>query len=77
MKVEKWIELEEIFTELMGHSKGIDTMVDEKRDVAPKKPICDLSEKEDNILIHRLREKYKNYQSARASINNSKNERVA
>jgi len=69
MEIKKWIELEEMFTDLMGDSKGINVMVDEKREVAPKKPIHELSVREDKKLIHRLRQRYKNYKSAKIQYN--------
>ncbi len=68
MMIEKWVEIEGMFTELMGHNKGIGAMVDIKRDVAPKKPICDLSKREDDIILHRLRKKYRSYKNSRRII---------
>ena len=65
MKVEKWIEIEELYTNLMGYSKGIGAMVDIKRGVAPKKPLYDLSKREDDILMHRLRKRYRSYKDSR------------
>ncbi len=68
MMVEKWVEIEAMFTDLMGHDKGIGAMVDIKRDVAPNKPIYDLSKREDDILIHRLRKRYRIYKDSRRII---------
>lgn len=65
MKVEKWIEIEELYTDLMGHNKGIGAMVDIKRDVAPKKPLYELSKREDDIIMHRLRKRYRLYKNSR------------
>jgi len=45
-------------TELMGWEAGIETMCDAHREVAPKKPIYELSEREDKKIKYRLRKKY-------------------
>ena len=45
-------------TELMGWEEGIETMCDAHREVAPKKPIYELSEREDKKVKYRLRKKY-------------------
>jgi|TARA_Y100000034_G_scaffold50904_1_gene62639 hypothetical protein len=48
-------------TELMGWNAGIDAMCEAHREVAPKKPIYELSEREDKKLIFRLRKRYSKY----------------
>ena len=42
----------------MGWEKGIDAMVEIKREVAPKVPIYDLSTREDKLLLFKLRKRY-------------------
>jgi hypothetical protein len=69
MEIEKWIEIEDMFTSLVGHSKGIGSMVEIKRDVAPKKPIYELSKREDEILLHRLRKQYGFYKEHKYIVN--------
>jgi hypothetical protein len=61
MKIEDWIKIEESMTELMGWDRGIDVMCEEHRSVAPKKPIYDLTKREDKKLIFRLRKRYSKY----------------
>ena len=61
MKIEDWIKIEEYMTELMGWDRGIDAMCEEHRSVAPKKPIYDLTKREDKKLIFRLRKRYSKY----------------
>tara|TARA_R100001480_G_scaffold146759_1_gene145444 strand:- start:376 stop:576 length:201 start_codon:yes stop_codon:yes gene_type:complete len=58
MKIKDWIKIEESMTELMGWEAGIETMCDAHREVAPKKPIYELSEREDKKIKYRLRKKY-------------------
>ena len=48
-------------TDLMGWDAGIDSMCEAHREVAPKKPIYELSEREDKKLIFRLRKRYSKY----------------
>ncbi len=48
-------------TDLMGWDLGIETMCEAHREVAPKKPIYELSEREDKKIIFRLRKRYSNY----------------
>lgn len=43
---------------LMGWEKGIDEMVEAKREVAPKVPIYDLSSRQDKLLLFKLRKRY-------------------
>jgi len=45
----------------MGWDVGIDVMCEAHREVAPKKPIYELSEREDKKLIFRLRKRYSKY----------------
>ena len=45
----------------MGWDRGIDVMCEEHRSVAPKKPIYDLTKREDKKLIFRLRKRYSKY----------------
>ncbi len=45
-------------TGLMGWEAGIETMCDAHREVAPKKPIYELSERENKKIKYRLRKKY-------------------
>tara|TARA_Y100001970_G_scaffold294293_1_gene449919 strand:- start:3049 stop:3249 length:201 start_codon:yes stop_codon:yes gene_type:complete len=61
MKIKEWIKIEDSMTELMGWDKGIEAMCDAHRDVAPKKPIYKLSEREDNKIRYRLRKAYLQY----------------
>ena len=61
MKVKDWIKIEDSMTELMGWDAGIDAMCEAHREVAPKKPIYELSEREDKKLIFRLRKRYSKY----------------
>lgn len=61
MKVEKWIEIEEKMSNLMGWDQAIDEMVEIKREVAPKKPIYELTPREDKLLLFRIRERYRGY----------------
>jgi hypothetical protein len=48
-------------TDLMGWDMGIDAMCEAHREVAPKKPIYELSKREDKKLIFRLRKRYSKY----------------
>jgi len=61
MKIKDWIKIEESMTDLMGWDLGIETMCEAHREVAPKKPIYELSEREDKKIIFRLRKRYSNY----------------
>ena len=61
MKIKDWIKIEDSMTELMGWDAGIDAMCEAHREVAPKKPIYELSEREDKKLIFRLRKRYSKY----------------
>ena len=61
MKIKDWIKIEDSMTELMGWNAGIDAMCEAHREVAPKKPIYELSEREDKKLIFRLRKRYSKY----------------
>ena len=45
-------------TDLMGWKQGIDAMCQAHRDVAPKKPIYELTEREDNKIKYRIRKIY-------------------
>ena len=48
-------------TKLMGWDAGIEAMCESHREVAPKKPIYELSEREDNKIKYRLRKRYLKY----------------
>ena len=61
MKIKDWIKIEDSMTELMGWDASIDAMCEAHREVAPKKPIYELSEREDKKLIFRLRKRYSKY----------------
>jgi|TARA_R100001530_G_scaffold61863_1_gene44602 hypothetical protein len=61
VKIKEWIKIEDSMTELMGWNAGIDAMCEAHREVAPKKPIYELSEREDKKLIFRLRKRYSKY----------------
>jgi len=61
VKIKEWIKIEDSMTELMGWNAGIDAMCEAHREVAPKKPIYELSEREDKKLIFRLRKRYSQY----------------
>ena len=61
MKIKDWIKIEDSMTGLMGWDAGIDAMCEAHREVAPKKPIYELSEREDKKLIFRLRKRYSKY----------------
>lgn len=43
---------------LMGWEKGLDAMVETKREVAPKIPIYELSSRQDKLLLFKLRKRY-------------------
>ena len=61
MKIKEWIKIEESMTDLMGWDEGINAMCEAHREVAPKKPIYELSKREDKKVIFRLRERYSQY----------------
>jgi|TARA_R110001599_G_scaffold144509_1_gene326155 hypothetical protein len=61
MKIKKWIEIEKFITDLMGWKEGINAMCEAHREVAPKKPIYELSKREDKKIIFRLRKRYSRY----------------
>jgi len=61
MKIEDWIKIEETMTELMGWDRGIEAMCESHREVAPKKPIYELNDREDGKVRYRLRKRYKEY----------------
>ena len=61
MKIKDWVKIEDSMTKLMGWDVGIDVMCEAHREVAPKKPIYELSEREDKKLIFRLRKRYSKY----------------
>ena len=61
MKIKDWVKIEDSMTDLMGWNAGIDAMCEAHREVAPKKPIYELSEREDKKLIFRLRKRYSKY----------------
>tara|TARA_R100000541_G_scaffold55273_1_gene64082 strand:+ start:2267 stop:2446 length:180 start_codon:yes stop_codon:yes gene_type:complete len=42
----------------MGWEKGINEMVETKREVAPKIPIYELSSRQDKLLLFKLRKRY-------------------
>ena len=48
-------------TDLMGWDDGINAMCEAHREVAPKKPIDELSEREDKKIKFRLRKRYSQY----------------
>ena len=45
----------------MGWRRGVDAMVDAKREVSPGTTIYELTRREDTILLHKLRKIYQNY----------------
>lgn len=45
-------------TELMGWDRGIEAMCDAHREVASKKPIYELTDREDKKIKYRLRKTY-------------------
>tara|TARA_R110000751_G_scaffold8189_1_gene32895 strand:+ start:184 stop:363 length:180 start_codon:yes stop_codon:yes gene_type:complete len=49
----------------MGWEKGIDAMVEIKREVAPKIPIYDLSTREDKLLLFKLRKRYESFRESK------------
>ena len=61
MKIKDWVKIEDSMTDLMGWDAGIDSMCEAHREVAPKKPIYELSKREDKKLIFRLRKRYSKY----------------
>jgi hypothetical protein len=61
MKIKDWIKIEKAMTGLMGWETGIEAMCESHREVAPKKPIYELSEREDNKIKYRLRKRYLKY----------------
>ena len=61
MKIKEWIKIEESMTDLMGGDEGINAMCEAHREVAPKKPIYELSKREDKKVIFRLRKRYSQY----------------
>jgi|TARA_R110000782_G_scaffold171808_2_gene263541 hypothetical protein len=61
MKIKEWIKIEESMTDLMGWDDGINAMCEAHREVAPKKPIYELSKREDKKIIFRLRKRYSQY----------------
>ena len=61
MNIKDWVKIEDSMTDLMGWDAGIDSMCEAHREVAPKKPIYELSEREDKKLIFRLRKRYSKY----------------
>jgi hypothetical protein len=65
MKVTKWIEIEKEMCSLMGWEKGIDAMVESKREVAPKVPIYELSSREDKLLLFKLRQRYERFRESK------------
>jgi hypothetical protein len=61
VNIKDWVKIEDSMTDLMGWDAGIDSMCEAHREVAPKKPIYELSEREDKKLIFRLRKRYSKY----------------
>ena len=61
MKIKEWIKIEESMTDLMGWDECINAMCEAHREVAPKKPIYELSKREDKKIIFRLRKRYSQY----------------
>ena len=61
MNIMAGIKIEEFITDLIGWKKGIDEMCEAHREVAPKKAIYELTEREDNKIKHRLRKIYLKY----------------
>mgnify|MGYP003122296515 FL=1 len=55
-------------TSMMGWKRGIDEMVDIKREVAPKKPIDELSPREDKLLLYKLRQRYEGYREYKKEL---------
>jgi hypothetical protein len=49
----------------MGWEKGIDAMVESKREVAPKVPIYELSSREDKLLLFKLRQRYERFRESK------------
>ena len=49
----------------MGWEKGINEMVEAKREVAPKVPIYDLSTREDKLLLFKLRKRYDSFRGSK------------
>ena len=45
----------------MGWDQAIDEMVEIKSEVAPKKPLYELTSREDKLLLFRIRERYRGY----------------
>ncbi len=50
---------------LMGWEKGINEMVEAKREVAPKVPIYELSTREDKLLLFKLRKRYEGFRKSK------------
>ena len=61
MKIKDWNKIEESMTELMGWDRGIEAMCDAHREVASKKPIYELTDREDKKIKYRLRKPYLKY----------------
>jgi|TARA_R100000455_G_C6135100_1_gene30650 hypothetical protein len=68
MEVAKWVEIEEEMSNLMGWDQAIDEMVEIKREVAPKKPIYELSPREDKLLLFKLRQRYEGYREYKEKL---------
>ena len=52
----------------MGWDQAIDEMVEIKREVAPKKPIYELSPREDKLLLFKLRQRYEGYREYKEKL---------
>ena len=61
MKIKDWIKIEESMTDLMGWDEGISAMCEAHREVAPKKPIYELSKREDKKIIKKKKKRYSQY----------------
>jgi len=59
-------------TDLMGWDNAIEIMCEIHREVAPKKPIYELTKREDKKIIFRLRKSYLNYKERIKHINTDK-----
>ena len=62
------MEIEEEMSNPMGWDQAIDEMVEIKREVAPKKPIYELSPREDKLLLFKLRQRYEGYREYKEKL---------
>ena len=72
MDISKWNNIMKSFQDLMGWDKGMTEVIFTKRLALDKKPIEEIIGREENILVHILRKRYREISDAKSFGDGSK-----